>query len=236
MRVTLRSATACLICLVASTATAGDAVDWSGFYAGVHGGFGSSSLEGVYDSPDIDVGDVFVDDGEGTFELNADDFVGGVQVGYGTQFEKIVVGVEGDLSLANWSDTLRYGSDDDELSTDTRWLASVRGKFGLTLGDMLVFATGGLAWSDTSFTGNDDYPDTDPGEVGTVDFGEVGVVYGAGLEYSLGGGFGLTADALVYRFEQEIDIADLQSEETKPGDTVTFNEAVVVRVGMNYRF
>jgi outer membrane immunogenic protein len=235
MRVTLRSAMALMSCLVASSAIAGEAVDWSGFYAGVHGGFGSSSLEGVYDSDDIDPGDVFVDDGEGTFALNADDFVGGVQVGYSKQFEKFVIGIEGDLSLANWSDSLKYGSDDDELSTNTRWLASARGRFGLALGDMFVFATGGLAWSDTSFTGNDDYPDTDPGEIGTVDFGEVGVVYGAGLEYALGGGFAVKAEGLVYRFDQEIDITDLQSD-TKPGDTVTFNDAVVVRAGLNYRF
>lgn len=229
------------VALLGGNAQAADAVadythDWTGFYAGVHAGFGNANISGVYDSPDADPGDVFVDDGEGSFDLEPKDFLLGAQLGYNHQIDNFVLGVEADLAWADWSDSLKYGSDDDELSAEMNWLGTIRARAGVTMGELLLFGTAGVAWSDTSFTGNDDYPDTDPGEVGTADFSDMGWAFGGGAEYAITESVSIKADALYIMFDEQIDTADLQSEETKPGDYVELEDMFVARVGINYHF
>lgn len=217
-------------------ASAQDSHDWTGAYVGVHGGFGSSDILGIYDSPDVDGNEWFVKDGEGKFDMAPRDLVTGAQVGYNWQIGRVVLGGEADLSHADWYQELLYGDDDDQLSVEMDWLATARARAGYSIDNLLIYGTGGVAWTNMRFTGNDDFRRTSRRETGTVDFDKMGLALGAGTEYALNEHFSIKADALLISFDDIVDTAKLQADETKPGDFVELDEIFLARVGINYRF
>src|SRR5689334_6086509 len=94
-------------------------------------------------------------------------FYGGVQAGYEHYFNsRLMLGVELDMSFANYSDlanVLSYratgtGTANEQLG----FLASLRGRLGYAMGPWTPFATGGIAWANTRYsrtdltTGNED--------------------------------------------------------------------------------
>lgn len=126
---------------------------WTGFYAGVNAGWGWRSD----DSEAVVVGGV----APGTlfFDNNNDGgFVLGGQIGYNYQIGSFVVGLEADLQ---WADT---DQDEDvrfvpagapgtfipgEFSNDfSDWFGTVRARAGVAIDRVLIYATGGLAFSD----------------------------------------------------------------------------------------
>jgi outer membrane immunogenic protein len=83
---------------------------------------------------------------------SASSVMGGVSAGYNWQFSPFwVAGIEGDSS---WADlTVPAGSG------DVNWIASVRARLGWTATPTtLVYATGGVAWSNVSIQGVDTLP------------------------------------------------------------------------------
>jgi outer membrane immunogenic protein len=83
---------------------------------------------------------------------NASSVMGGASVGYNWQFTPFwVVGIEADSS---WADlTVPAGSG------DVNWIGSVRARLGWTATpNMLVYATGGAAWSNVTIQGVDTLP------------------------------------------------------------------------------
>jgi outer membrane immunogenic protein len=217
----------------AADAVADYAHDWSGFYAGVHAGFGNANLNGNFDG---DPEDQFVDTGEGAFELEPQNFLLGGQVGYNHQLDQFVIGVEGDLAWADWSDSIKYGDEDDEVSAEMNWLGTIRARAGVTVGDLLVFATAGVAWTDMSYTATDDYTGPDPDEIGTVDFSDMGWAFGGGAAYALNEHFSVKADVLFITFNDEIDTSDLVPSDSDDVDFVELENMFVARAGINYNF
>jgi outer membrane immunogenic protein len=119
--------------------------NWTGFYLGGH------------------VGGAFRGDDSNFLAGSRDGtFLGGVQVGYDTQFApNWVLGLEANYSFK-----------DTNSSFANRGLGSVTGRLGYTWGPTLLYAKGGYAWADTRFTN---------GFGG--DGGRDGYTVGAGLEY-----------------------------------------------------
>ncbi len=108
---------------------------WSGPYIGAHIGY----AWGLFDTNSA-VGDI---DGEGT--------VGGVLAGFNTQFNRFVVGIEGDWSATDFrgntfaaAGTLRGTAD---------WFATLRARAGVALDRYLVYGTGGVAFTDVNLAG-----------------------------------------------------------------------------------
>lgn len=93
--------------------------NWTGFYAGIHGGYAWGSAAG----------------------LNPDGFVGGLQAGYNYQYSSIgVVGLETDISATSISDTVggvKFGVD---------YLGTIRARAGYTLDRAMFYVTGGAAY------------------------------------------------------------------------------------------
>jgi outer membrane immunogenic protein len=93
--------------------------NWTGFYAGVHGGYAWGSGAG----------------------LNPDGFVGGLQAGYNYQFSPSgVVGLETDISATSIDDTVggvKFGMD---------YLGTIRTRAGYTFERVMFYATGGAAY------------------------------------------------------------------------------------------
>ena len=100
----------------------GAVYDWTGFYGGVHGGYGRGS--------------------GGSTDLGG--FIGGFQGGYSMQQGQFVMGLEGDIGIAA-IDGSRGASD-----TSIDALGSVRARAGFAVNQVLIYGTGGFGFGDVN--------------------------------------------------------------------------------------
>jgi len=158
-----------------------------------------------------------VDQRCGTGNINTSGFTGGVQGGYNWQTGNIVAGIEGDFGafqvrgtrqgsgtlVNNWAGT-RF-TVTNSVSTD--WLATLRGRIGVTLQpNLLGYVTGGLAVTriGTTFTYADNNTGGGAAPGASTSFGnsetKVGFAIGAGAEYALPGNWTVKAEYLYLDF------------------------------------
>jgi outer membrane immunogenic protein len=161
---------------------------WTGFYAGVHAGLG------------------FVDSWDNVDGLLEDEqsFLGGVHAGGSLQMSNIVLGVEGDASLTNFT---RPRVRATSLEISMPWTASVRGRVGYAFGHLLVYGTGGFAVAGV---------ETASATASATDT-RYGHVLGAGVEWGLTRHLALGGEFLRYDFSKE-DLtlgASFQSEHSQ---------------------
>lgn len=171
--------------------------DWTGFYIGVNAGYGSSTAS--HGGSDTD-----------NSELSG--WLGGVQAGYNVQFDSVVLGVEADLSAAG----IVEGSDNDHFDDNDgiNGLATLRGRLGFAVGDLLLYGTAGLAVASL-----DTYD-----EAQTM----TGWVAGVGAEYMVTETVSLKAEYLYTNFGTvEVD--------GYGGDEFDIDGSAV-RVGVNFHF
>ncbi|HZR72792.1 outer membrane protein [Bradyrhizobium sp.] len=110
------------------------ATNWSGFYIGAMGGYGSENS-----------GDQFAIKGG----------FGGGTVGYNWQFGQFVVGLEGDGAFADINNSVTQvfpvvGAVTASAKVDA--LATIRGRFGVAFDQVLLYGTAGLALADTKLS------------------------------------------------------------------------------------
>ena len=150
-------------------APARGAKDWTGFYAGVHGGWAFGRGNGLATTA-IDVPPGFFL-GPNSYTLNADGPLFGGQAGYNWQIASWVAGVEADISgvgvrafhaqpphcpqiplgCTPAGPLLSGGS---FLKQDVNWLASLRGRLGRSWGAGMIYVTGGAAIGGIDYQAN----------------------------------------------------------------------------------
>jgi len=222
---------AVLACVLAGSAMAADmplkapvprvVSDWTGFYIGVHGGYGwaqPSISDFDLNHSNLSMSDFLMNDEN--FSLHTPKLRGAVfggYAGYNWQWgQRGVVGLEIDYSAANVKQT--QGVSDhftafDGLTTTRALtakldsLASTRARVGFLVGPgFLLYGTGGAAWGHTKFTDTFvlDYPRqdlTDTVNVSRASANHFGWVAGAGAEWKLWGtGMMLRIEYLHYDF------------------------------------
>jgi outer membrane immunogenic protein len=132
----LRSFIAAAITLLSISSASAQPFDWSGFYAGIHGGFGQT---------DVRVGN-----------LKPRGEMAGFHLGINRQVSPhLVVGVEGDLGTAAISDRSSYWT----VYNDLTHIATVRGRIGIPFDRWLFFTSYGYAYGTvkhTLFSTNED--------------------------------------------------------------------------------
>jgi outer membrane immunogenic protein len=163
---------------------------WQGIYYGVSAGYGWGDSAGV--SP------------EG--------FAGSLTAGYNHQMGPLVIGIEGDIGYMDANDSAdglfkgRFGP----------WWSTVRGRAGFAFGSMLLYGTGGVAFSETDVTvlgqSNDDW--------------RTGWVAGGGVEWAFGPRTSLKAEYLHMDFGTNTSLPSFAFDE----------KLDMVRVGLNFRF
>lgn len=135
--------------VIGSAAQAADAVvdvpemhDWSGFYAGLHAGYGSGDRDWNDDAG-------FFDDE--AFRYDLDGAVLGAQIGYNFQVDSLVFGIEADGSWADMHDTVvepfLFGFASTTAVAEVEGLATIRGRVGYAWDRFLIYGTGGLAFA-----------------------------------------------------------------------------------------
>lgn len=141
--------------------------NWSGIYFGGHlgGAYGMSSWSDPFTG--------------GKDNFNNWGFLGGAQVGANAQFNRLVLGIEGDFS---WTGIKDRGTDAarDTFNTNVQWTSTVTGRVGAAFDRFLVYGKGGLALAQdhstlTDFTGTS----------ASNSMMRTGWTAGAGLEYAI---------------------------------------------------
>lgn len=173
--------------------------DWSGFYIGAYGAYG--------------FGDTRSSDNN---DSKPQDPYPGIHAGYALELEKIVIGIEGDISLADLDgDT---GSGAGFVSQDIDNIAAIRGRIGLPFDNILVFMSAGWSWADSE---RNTLVNSDTELLN-------GPTLGGGFQYGLG-------HQLIGRIEYvHIDYGKVTYD--IPGSPKVDSNVDVVKVGLDYIF
>jgi outer membrane immunogenic protein len=189
---------------------------WTGFYAGVNGGY-------AFDSQ-----------GKHTKMFDEGGFGGG-QIGYSWQGgfglgPNVVLGVEADFQGAGIDHSIGVAWTNGHTGTHTRNIddfGTVRGRLGYAAGPTLVYFTGGFAYGDKT----NEIADTTANTVYKEDGIETGYVLGGGVEYKLNPSWSVKAE---YQF---IDLNHENATDAAGKSVTTVDtELSTVRMGVNYHF
>lgn len=199
--------------LLPAPASALDAMDWSGAYAGLLAG--TVNTDSTIDFSDISPATL---DGRGTFW--------GLTAGYNVQSGVVVYGMEADAAKVGLNDQGSYTEGLDSL-------LSLRGRIGLTDGRMLYYGTAGIGGGQANFsTFRDEGYSTTP----TAALGSgfvAGPVLGAGVEYTLTDNLTLKTEGLAYQFAELSGTGD---NGKGPYDADYTPSGMVLRGGVNFHF
>jgi outer membrane immunogenic protein len=229
---------------------------WTGYYVGGYGGV-------TIARPGINASTVYTDEGyfagssvaavnaDGTRNVDAKGFTGGGQFGYNQQYGNIVVGAEADFGSQRFSKEVSVTRTYPDFAPSTytltqevksNWIATFRPKLGVSAGNAMFYATGGLALTDVRY--NSTFTDTfdDALETGEIKKTRAGYTMGGGVEVRATEQWSVKGEYLFSDFGR---ISAEGSEFTTSGggswpETV-FTHAVKmkshnVRFGVNYRF
>jgi len=198
--------------------------NWSGFYAGVHAGYGV----GVTEWTPMDIR------GDGGF--------GGVQAGYNQQIGNLVLGVEADIGFGKISGE-RNLSALGQLTLAQRssidWLSTVTGRVGFANGRWMTYAKAGAAWSSQQY-GEDLNRTAAPVTTlsGSGRDNRNGWVVGAGVEYALAGNWSVRGE---YDFVNFPESTFVVAGTVNPGGAFTGSGTTtqalhLVKLAVNYQF
>ena len=216
---------------------------WTGFYAGVSGGYGWNSNDqnltiADYKPASIAVGQFGTPQSDGGF--------GGVQIGYNWQVRyfgpQFVLGVETDLQGA-WVEgkdrelTTSPYSNGVAAASKLDWFGTFRGRLGYTVDRTLLYATGGFAYGGV----NNSFVSTNLANSANFvslrrDDTQIGYVIGGGLEHKM---------SPAWSVKLEYQYLDFGSQDYAGSYTLTGHRVVLsdvdqqystIRLGLNYKF
>ena len=243
----MRNATSVLALLGVLTAAPAFAAD-SGFYVGLNGGYGWSS---VHDTQTPWGATSISDQSAHTINPSLDGAVFGAQAGYNWQMDGWMAGFEGDFDAASASGNsaavfpsklVSTSTDGFAVNEKTKWLASIRARLGFDVGNGFAYLTGGGAWESKTDSG------MTTAEVDSAVFGETsaysfshtrsGFVFGAGYEWWIAPSWTLRGEYLFYDFgsgnTDTVTYPNCANGPCGVNETSGKNNVSVFRVGVNY--
>lgn len=252
MRVIAAAATMLVVSPAIADEQAG-AGDWTGPFAGFSVGAMRSSGEAT--RRDFEGALLTLDVQNGLFPASIDEpdiaALGGIFLGYNHQDGNVIAGIEVDFSLTDSDARAGFSRIDPNpdpvffgVNTITGYetaldgLATARLRLGYTVGEALLYGTGGIAFGEVEnrFTlalPELGYTSPDWSEDGI----RVGYIVGAGLEYRITPRIGVRAELLHYDLE---DVTVHASDPTNfPGQTIDYefdNAGQIGRLGVSLAF
>jgi outer membrane immunogenic protein len=175
---------------------------WTGAYLGINGGWGWTTTSG----------------------LAAKGVLGGGQIGYNYQMGSFVLGVEGDGAFANISQNAvgaAFGTPVSATFKDDA-LASLRGRFGIAVNNILFYGTAGGGWGQSEISAT-----TLAGANISGKTWQSGWTAGAGIEYAFVPSWSIKLEYLHYGLGSATVAGALNSGNL---------EIETVKVGVNYLF
>ena len=237
---------------IAAPAVADDGDDWSGVYVGVQGGYTQArsatdvTLGGAWSTETATLRN-YVASNAGARQRDSD-VNAGAQIGFNYQTGDVVLGLEGEFSLLNGGQTVSRGpltaspglTYTFTNTIDPKHMYAIKGRAGVSLGDTLVYASGGWAWTRAnlglSVRSNGNYL-----KAGSVDRTLDGFIVGGGVEQKIAGNLSarISYDYSKQGKESYATAYLPGSSFTNPAYTETAQQNLrlhLVRVGVNYRF
>ncbi|MGE0231357.1 MAG: outer membrane protein, partial [Flavobacteriaceae bacterium] len=206
---------------------------WQGVYAGLNAG-------GVFvtDSYATDLNGYNIA-GETVPLGDHNGFIGGAQIGYNWQgASNWVWGIEGDIQYLDYSAGGRTVANigDTFYAADADILATLRARLGVATGFGLIYATGGLAYSDLEYSVTDTATaaPAGPSTIAASAESDWGWTVGGGAEFMLANNWSVKAEYLYVHFDGET--ATGVSGGTPFNFAFDDTEMHIARVGLNYRF
>lgn len=179
---------------------------WQGVYVGAHGGYsvGWATPSGGYDTVDLSGGAL------------------GGHIGYNSQAGDWVLGLEAD---GTWNDTSgsRGFAGPTWVDAKADWTSSFRARVGYAFGNVLLYATGGVAF------GGFDIGVATPGLSSRVSETAFGYVAGGGIEMKLSDNWSGRLEALHYGFGD-------QTSNFATGSVPVDLGVTTVRAGLTFHF
>lgn len=134
------------------------AVDWSGFYTGIHGGWGWADADAEYGNDyynehcgESEHAKLFIIGTLGcAVGLKPEGGFVGAQAGFNFVFDNgLMLGLEGDYSLASLNDDGEAGTGifNTHVDLEIDQIASARARLGMAMGQWLPFVTAGWGWA-----------------------------------------------------------------------------------------
>jgi outer membrane immunogenic protein len=156
------------------------AVNWSGFYVGGHGGFAWSRLVYSVGIPDANC-DTLCED----FRVNRSSFVGGGQIGWQSQVDRWVLGIEATWSGLDLQQTQQSALDPTaSRSIKLDQIGTIDARFGFAgWTPVLLYAKAGYATAHINVHLVEGPGAVVPGVIGDVTGWHGGWTLGAGIEY-----------------------------------------------------
>jgi len=243
---------------------AAPAFSWTGLYVGVNAGdgwrdpanfgtvltpctvTGNCAAGRVYGSPVNQALGSALGTGSGS---RGSGFTGGGQIGYNWQIKNIVFGLEADFESFKQSSSLAGSGIDSTGNVLTvnnqvgsTWLATIRPRVGYVWDRTLIYATGGVAFTNLKYTQTMATGLVNASGTQTVSQTKTGWTAGAGVEYALWNNWSVRAEYLYLQFSGLSGTGVLMegdglgtNSNVFTGSTGTLHDNVV-RAGLNYRF
>jgi len=228
------------------------AYSWSGFYGGIHGGYGWGTDHVAIGINDPSGVTQFVAANGGfplSYSFDRNGYVAGGQIGYNHQMSQWLFGIEADISATGMKGSSTIftptcpvcgGPNTSTVTQDMDWFGTVRGRLGWVAGQWLIYGTGGLAYGHVKYS----YLQTNAPFGGPLTMQaassntETGWTAGGGVEYGFGA-WSLKAEYLYFDLGNRTLNAPNPLAPPALGVALlpTFhNTGSIVRAGLNYRF
>ncbi len=225
---------------------------WSGFYVGVSGGgmFGETRVRTAGVLPG-NIANVTALARPARVTVDQDGFLIGGTAGYNMQFGAFVAGIEGDISYTDIDGRTTYlnpapfgagpfpvGSTRSTFRTDMDYLATVRGRVGVAFDRVFVYATGGAAIADTTYTADFGAPVTGAQQFfGRRSDTQLGYTVGAGVETAITDAVSLKAEYLYYDLGSiTVNVPAVGAGGAGAYTSRFDQDGFIVRGGANFRF
>jgi outer membrane immunogenic protein len=217
-----------------SFAASSETPNWTGVYVGGHIGGGFSKINWYEDATQGGSG---LPTGTSDGVVHANGVLGGVQAGYNYQIERVVLGIQADISVADISgtDTCFPTFAGQSCGTRIDSLGTLTARIGTTYHQALFYALGGGAWEKETLSNS--APNGGPGGapinlsfVGT----RAGWTVGAGVEYAFVEKWSAFLQYNFISFGTQ-DLTFTSSNVPSFSENISEN-LNVVKLGVNYRF
>jgi len=188
---------------------------WTGFYVGTNAGYDWGNNNVAYDPPGppngftaFPINDPAIYAAGATQNVSNRGFTGGGQAGYNHQFNQYVVGAEADTEYLERSGRFSgmfvgaWGTQNVNMSGNSGWLATIRGRLGVTFNQVFVYGTGGVAFTNADVNIGNNWNPALGFRDASVNLHDTrtGWTAGAGLEYALNQNWSVRAEYLRVQF------------------------------------
>jgi outer membrane immunogenic protein len=123
---------------------------WTGFYIGSYtGGMWTDTTVRTTGNTPLNVANL----GEASLSRDASALMSGVLAGYNVQLGTFVAGIEADIGHLDLDAKRAFftpGASASFFRQEVDWFGTVRGRLGVAFNEVLVYATGGLAYADVT--------------------------------------------------------------------------------------